>query len=84
MAALARTTRIAPRELRGLTMVEYQEARFVAEGQTFDLADDVLGHLVELALAEQREIEEQTGRRAPQPRRRPAWKQHGEVSDVRS
>jgi len=83
VAALARTTRIAPRELLGLTTREYQQAQFTADGVLYDLAEEVRAHLVELALAEQREIEEQTGRRAPQPRRRPAWK-GGEVTDVRS
>lgn len=72
MAALARLTRIAPRDLLGLTAEEYRDASFIGlDGQAYGLADDVLGHLIAGALAEQREHEKQTGKRASIGRRRP-------------
>lgn len=75
MAALARLSRIAPRELLGLTVEQYQTAEFVADdGQRYGLADEILAHLIAGALAEQREHEKQTGRRATIGRRRPKSK----------
>lgn len=57
-----------------LTIEEYRNAEFEANGHTYNLADEVLAHLIELALAEQREHEKATGQRAPQARHRPEWK----------
>ena len=55
-------------------MDEYQRATFAAEGHTYNLADEIRAHLTALVLAEQREHEQQTGTKAPQARRRPAFK----------
>jgi len=55
-------------------MTEYQEATFDAgNGHRYPLADEVLAHLVELAMVEQRQNEKKSGR-SPQGRNRPAWK----------
>lgn len=67
-------TRIAPRELLGLTEVQYQEAWFLTPEGAHPLADEVFAHLVQIALAEQREHEKQTGQQAPVARRRPLAK----------
>jgi hypothetical protein len=53
---------------------QYQQATLVAEGHTYNLADEIRAHLTALVLAEQREHEQQTGQRAPQARRRPKFK----------
>ena len=61
-------------------MEEYQTATFVGgDGLIYGLADEVRAHLVEGLLAEQREYEKQTGKRAPAPpRKRPAFKKRQE------
>jgi len=73
VAALARHTRIPPRELLGLTVEEYQAAQFHSDGAAYSLVDEVLAHLTEMVLAEQRAHEAQHGRQ-PVARKRPAWK----------
>ena len=65
-----------------LTTEEYANAEFDANGHVYNLADEVLSHLVELALAEQREHEKQTGQRAPQARHRPEWKKKKAEQDA--
>lgn len=83
LAALTRWSRIAPRELLGLTEAQYQAARFFDEdGRLWDLSDEVLAHLTRMALAEQEQHEQQAGQKPPAPRRRPKWKEAGSAERV--
>lgn len=82
LAALTRWSRIAPRELLGLTEAQYQAARFFDEdGRLWDLSDEVLAHLTRMALAEQEQHEQQAGRQS-MPRKRPKWKEAGNAQRV--
>lgn len=58
--------------------MQYQEARFLTDEGARSLADEVFAHLVEIALAEQREHQKQTGRQEPEARRRPLSKRKSE------
>ena len=65
-----------------LTTEEYRDAQFVSGSHVYNLADEVLAHLFELALAEQREHEKQTGQHVPQARHRPEWKKKKAEQDA--
>lgn len=77
---MSKLLHIAPREILGLTMEEYQSATFIAEGVEYSLADDIREHLAKLLLADQREMEKETGHRFTPPMKRAHFKKREDHS----